>query len=134
MTRQFAINLCDGRVVLCTRETLQNVDYAAISEKVALAVEDGVISRQEVMAKIAGQRQSSSQGWDAILEKQATKNMRKSPITVEEAEKSETSVTKAEVKDEFDMEVPDGDKPKAAKRVVMKASVKEDLGEELKGL
>ncbi len=134
MNRQYAINLCDGRVVLCTRETLQNVDYAAISEKVALAVESGALSRKEVMAKIAGLRQSSSQGWDAILEKQATQNMRKSPITVEETEKSETSVSKAEVKDEFDMEVPD-DKPKAAKRVVAaKASVKEEIGEELKGL
>ncbi len=134
MNRQYAINLCDGRVVLCTRETLQNVDYAAISEKVALAVESGALSRKEVMAKIAGLRQSSSQGWDAILEKQATQNMRKSPITVEETEKSETSVSKAEVKDEFDMEVPD-DKPKATKRVVAaKASVKEEIGEELKGL
>ena len=110
MHRQYAINLRDGRVVLCTRETLTNIDYYAISEKVARAIENGILDRKEVVAKVKGKLLTSQEEWDALLTKKTTQNVRHSDIKPEDAEKSETRIEKEDVTSEFDMEIPaDGD-------------------------
>lgn len=114
MNRQYAINLRDGRVVLCTRETLANIDYYAISERVATAIENGVLDRKDVIAKVKGKLLTSEKEWDALLAQKTTQNMRHSPIRTETAEKSETSIPKEEVNDEFDMPIPGEDTPKSA--------------------
>lgn len=120
MNRQFAINLRDGRVVLCTRETLANIDYYAISEKVAMAIENGLIDRKEVIAKVKGKLLTNQEEWDALLTKKTTQNVRHTDIKPEDAEKSETRIDKEDVKDEFDMDVP-GEKPaKSAKKSAKK--------------
>jgi len=111
MNRQFAINLRDGRVVLCTRETLTNIDYYAISEKVARAIEDGILDRSEVIAKVKGKLLTNQEEWDALLTKKTTQNIRHSDIRPEDAEKSETRIEKDEVKEEFDMPIPGEDAP-----------------------
>lgn len=113
MNRQFAINLRDGRVVLCTRETLLNIDYYAISEKVAMALESGLLNRKEVIAKIKGKLLTNQEEWDALLEKKTTQNVRHSDIKPETTEVSETRIEKEEVKEEFDMPIP-GDAAPAA--------------------
>ena len=125
MNRQFAINLRDGRVVLCTRETFANIDYYAISEKVALAIESGVLDRMDVVAKVKGKLLTSEKEWDSLLQQKTTQNMRHSPISVDTAEKSETVIAKDEVKDEFDMPVPEEEPvAKAHKKPVAKAADK----------
>lgn len=106
MHRQYAINLRDGRVVLCTRETLTNIDYYAISEKVAFAIENGVLDRKEVISKVKGKLLTSQEEWDALLTKKTTQNVRHSDIKPEDSEKSETKIEKEDVKSEFDMEIP----------------------------
>ena len=106
MHRQYAINLRDGRVVLCTRETLTNIDYYAISEKVAFAIENGVLDRKEVISKVKGKLLTSQDEWDALLTKKTTQNVRHSDIKPEDSEKSETKIEKEDVKSEFDMEIP----------------------------
>lgn len=109
MYRQYAINLRDGRVVLCTRETLANIDYYAISEKVAFAIENGVIDRKEVISKVKGKLLTSQEEWDALLTKKTTQNVRHSEIKPEDAEKSETKIEKEDVSSEFDMDIPGSD-------------------------
>lgn len=113
MNRQFAINLRDGRVVLCTRETLLNIDYYAISEKVAMALESGLLNRKEVIAKIKGKLLTNQEEWDALLEKKTTQNVRHSDIKPETTEVSETRIEKEEVKEEFDMPIPGASAPAA---------------------
>ena len=113
MNRQFAINLRDGRVVLCTRETLLNIDYYAISEKVAMALESGLLNRKEVIAKIKGKLLTNQEEWDALLEKKTTQNVRHSDIKPETTEVSETRIEKEEVKEEFDMPIPAAPAPAA---------------------
>lgn len=114
MNRQFAINLRDGRVVLCTRETLLNIDYYAISEKVAMALESGLLNRKEVIAKIKGKLLTNQEEWDALLEKKTTQNVRHSDIKPETTEVSETRIEKEEVKEEFDMPIPGAAAPAPA--------------------
>ena len=104
--RQYAINLRDGRVVLCTRETLTNIDYYAISEKVALAIENGVLDRKLVIAKVKGKLLTSDKEWDALLSQKTTQNVRRSDINPESTEKSETTIPKEEVAEVFDMPIP----------------------------
>ena len=111
--RQYAINLRDGRVVLCTRETLTNIDYYAISEKVALAIENGIIDRKLVIAKVKGKLLTSDKEWDALLSQKTTQNVRRSDINPESTEKSETTIPKKEVAEEFDMPIPGEDSPSA---------------------
>lgn len=108
MNRQFAINLRDGRVVLCTRETLANIDYYAISERVAIAIESGVVDRRDVISKIKGKLLTNQEEWDALLLKKTTQNVRHSEINAESSEKSETRIEKEDVKEEFDMSIPIG--------------------------
>lgn len=111
--RQYAINLRDGRVVLCTRETLTNIDYYAVSEKVALAIENGVLDRKLVIAKVKGKLLTSDKEWDALLSQKTTQNVRRSDINPESTEKSETTIPKEEVAEEFDMPIPGEDAPTA---------------------
>ena len=135
--RQYAINLRDGRVVLCTRETLTNIDYYAISEKVALAIENGILDRNLVIAKVKGKLLTSDKEWDALLTQKTTQNVRRSDINPESAEKSETVIPKEEVTAEFDMEIP-GEEAKAEVRKPARGKAKdkpvEDDGEDLEGL
>jgi len=130
MYRQYAINLRDGRVVLCTRETLANIDYYAISEKVAFAIENGVLDRNEVISKVKGKLLTSQDEWDALLTKKTTQNVRHSDIKPEDAEKSETKIEKEDVSSEFDMDIPcsDGVEPatKTAKGGKVKGGKKAD--------
>ena len=119
MNRQYAINLRDGRVVLCTRETLANIDYYAISERVAQAVESGLLDRAEVIAKVKGKLLTSEKEWDELLAQKTTQNIRHSPISVDTAEKSETAIQKEDVKAEFDMPIP-GEAAKPAKKSAAK--------------
>lgn len=107
MTQQYAINLRDGRVILCTRETLANIDYHAISERVAVALEDGTLDKKEVIAKVKGKLLTCPEEWDRLLEEKTTQNMRQSPLKRGDAEPPEAQVKKEEVKDEFDMEIPE---------------------------
>ena len=113
MYRQCALNLRDGRVVLCTNETLTNIDYYAISEKVAKAIESGILNRKEVIAKVKGKLLTSQEEWDALLTKKTTQNVRHSDIKAEDAERSETRIEKEDVETEFDMEIP-GEIPEPA--------------------
>lgn len=119
--RQYAINLRDGRVVLCTRETLTNIDYYAISSKVALAIENGVLDRKEVIAKVKGKLLTSDKEWDSLLTQKTTQNVRRSDINPDATEKSETTIPKEEVKCEFDMPIPGEDAPKATAKKSGKA-------------
>lgn len=104
--RQYAINLRDGRVVLCTRETLANIDYYAISEKVATAIESGKLDRKLVISKIKGKLLTNEKEWDALLMQKTTQNVRHSDINTETTEQSETKIEKEEVSAEFDMPIP----------------------------
>lgn len=110
--RQYAINLRDGRVVLCTRETLANIDYYAISEKVAKAIEGGKIDRKLVISKIKGKLLTNEKEWDALLMQKTTQNVRHSDINTETTEQSETKIEKEEVPAEFDMPIPGEGAPK----------------------
>ena len=123
MYRQCALNLRDGRVVLCTNETLTNIDYYAISEKVAKAIESGILNRKEVIAKVKGKLLTSQEEWDALLTKKTTQNVRHSDIKAEDAERSETRIEKEDVETEFDMEIP-GETPAPAPAPAPKATNK----------
>lgn len=114
---QYAINLRDGRVILCTRETLANIDYYAISERVAFAIENGELDKNEVIAKIKGKLLTNQEEWDALLEKKTTQNVRHSPLSPETSEPIETKIEKSEVSEEFDMAVPDATKKSGGKKV-----------------
>ncbi len=135
--RQYAINLRDGRVVLCTRETLTNIDYYAISEKVALAIENGILDRKLVIAKVKGKLLTNEKEWDALLTQKTTQNVRRSDINPDSTEKSETVIPKEEVTAEFDMEIP-GEEVEVAPKKPAKGKAKdkpaEDDGEDLEGL
>lgn len=110
--RQYAINLRDGRVVLCTRETLANIDYYAISEKVATAIESGKLDRKLVISKIKGKLLTNEKEWDSLLMQKTTQNVRHSDINTETTEQSETKIEKEEVSAEFDMPIPGEGAPK----------------------
>lgn len=136
MLRQFAINMRDGRVVLCTRETLANIDYYAITERVAYAIENGILDRQEVVAKITSSLRTDQVEWDKFINQKVTQNVRVSPISVETAERSETAISKDEVKREFDIPVEEAASAKVSrKKTAAKATTAEFDGEEvLQGL
>lgn len=122
--RQYAINLRDGRVVLCTRETLANIDYYAISERVALAIENGALDRTTVIAKVKGKLLTSEKEWDALLAQKTTQNVRRSDISPDSTEKSETAIPKEEIKTEFDMPIPGEETAKSAPAVKKSAKSK----------
>ena len=132
--RQFAINLRDGRVVLCTRETLANIDYYAISSKVAHAIETGVLDRKDIIAKVKGKLMTSQDEWDALLTQKTTQNIRHSTIDPADTEKSETVIAESDVKGEFDMDLPGeeaveevAEKPKKSKAKKEAASATDEL-------
>lgn len=116
MNRQYGINLRDGRVVLCTRETLANIDYYAISERVAVAIENGTLDRMDVVAKVKGKLMTNESEWDALLSRKTSQNMRHSEINVDTTDRSETAISKDEVNGEFDMSVGDAESPKPVKK------------------
>ena len=122
--QKYAINLRDGRVVLCTNETITQIDYYLISEKVAVAIENGVLDKTEVITRIKQGFFANPAAWDEMLEQKVATNVRKSQIPLDQAEAAETRVDTTG-KQTFDMDIPD-DKPESPAETAA-AAVNDDL-------
>ncbi len=107
--RQFAINIRDGRIVLCTSETLNNIDYCPISEDLVLAVKNGKLDRNVVIQKIKGILRSDPDSFDDFYKSRRAQNVHRSEITRDTIEKFQTIVQPSEVKGQFSLSDITGD-------------------------
>lgn len=113
--QQYAINLRDNRVVLCTRETLNNIDYRLISQKTAFAIRDGKASAKSVVEDIKS-RLRNSEDWGSIIEKRSSQNIAYSQLTREDVEKAQTSIEDVEGREVFDIGDAADETPEKPKR------------------
>lgn len=142
-TQHYLINMADGRVILYTKQAARQINYHSISEAVAKAISSGKISAKEVISRIKANLINNQDAWDDLLKKKTTMNTRKSTLTPEDTEGSETTPETEEVNEEFDMPLADGEgakkngnKPNGGKGGARRSNrneQKEDTPENAKG-
>lgn len=108
-TQHYLINMADGRVILYTKQAARQINYHSISEAVAKAISSGKISAKEVISRIKANLINNQDAWDDLLKKKTMMNTRKSTLTPEDTEGSETTPETEEVNEEFDMPLADGE-------------------------
>lgn len=108
-TQHYLINMTDGRVILYTKQAARQINYHAISEAVAKAISTGRISAKEVISRIKANLINNQDAWDDLLKKKTMMNTRKSTLTPEDSDGSETTPETEEVNKEFDMTLADGE-------------------------
>lgn len=107
--RHYLINMVDGRVILYTKQAARQINYHPISPKIALAVTDKRIDWKAVVSRIKANLINNQDAWDDLLKKKTMMNTRKSTLTPEDTEGSETTPETEEVNEEFDMPLADGE-------------------------
>lgn len=105
--QQYAINLRDYRIVLCTRETLNNIDYHLITKKVAYAIRDKKVKAKDIVEEIKRSLMANG-NWSDIMEKKASQNIAHSQLTRENIEAAQTSISEVETGDVFDIKDDEG--------------------------
>ena len=115
-SENYLINMRDGRLILFTKQAIRQVDYHPISHEVAMAIENGQVTKEEVISRIKANLLSNQEAWDDLLKRKTTMNVRKSTLTPADADGIETAASQEDMKGAFDMpEKPhsagDGEKP-----------------------
>lgn len=90
----YAINLFDGRIILCTKESENNVDYVRISKKTVSGIKDKKFSVKDVVDQINKKRQLSMtmDNWSEYVEKRNHMNVRVTPLNLTDLEGIQTDV------------------------------------------
>ena len=98
---QYAINLKDQRIVLCTKQTLEQADYRAIDKDTVDAINNGDIEASEVVKQITALIRSGDDvewTYEKYLDMLKRQNVRQTPLNLTDDERSETNIDPKTVK------------------------------------
>ncbi len=132
-TQRYFIHIDNKSVVPWTSEIEENYKFKEITAKVAMAIERGVISADEVVGQITAKVKSGT--LDQMLEAKLKMNVRESDLNLESQIKEDNSQKDTGTPTPYDVTIPGGATPAdaGAKKSGKRAAKPKDSESEKKG-